>query len=147
MSSNEKKSGAGQSNAPAVSSEEKAESAQDRILDLLLDRIFAYSLVALFVVLGAILEWLRSYFNAPPQPMLWTMLALIAIAVAIWKVAPCLRELKAMNSSPAGEERAGQFSFACPDCERQVQASADKAGLIIQCPHCGKPQSVPARKG
>lgn len=46
-------------------------------------------------------------------------------------------------AAPAVEENAGMISFFCPGCHQEIEATADMAGSISECPNCGTEFEVP----
>lgn len=68
-----------------------------------------YAVVALFLVLLAALEWWRWYAAKPPQPLLFSLAAIVAIIFAAWRLAKVRRGVQALRLGRDGERAVGQF--------------------------------------
>ena len=73
------------------------------------ENAFEPALVAIVLVVLAGLEWSRYYFSLPPRPILFTVVALVAVgyaAIRIWRALPRAR---ALRLGIEGERAVGQF--------------------------------------
>ena len=77
-----------------------------KIWDDRLETPFHYALV--FTVL-AFIEWWRVFFEIEPQPVLFTLLALLAVAFVTWRVLKTRPEIHALKQGIEGERAVGQF--------------------------------------
>lgn len=77
-----------------------------RVLD---DDILVYLVSATLFISLALFEWWRSYFDLPPQPILFTIIAAIAIAYTARKVIFARRTLKRLRLARDGERAVGQY--------------------------------------
>ena len=68
-----------------------------------------YVFLAGVFVLYAVYEWLRWYFEVPPQPQLVSILALIAVGCCIYKSFSVRRRVKAYRLGEEGEQEVGHF--------------------------------------
>jgi hypothetical protein len=85
------------------------ESTDDRIWDFILDEILKYILFASLFCFMAILEWLRWYTDSPPNPIMTSIIAIIAIALAVFKLRRARRTLKQLKLGRDGEKAVGQY--------------------------------------
>jgi len=85
------------------------ESTSDRIWDFILDEILKYLLFALLFSFLAILEWWRWYINSPPSPILTSVIAIIAIGIAAFKLRNANRTLRQLKLGRDGEKAVGQY--------------------------------------
>ncbi len=68
-----------------------------------------YIFGGLFAIALAGLEWVRSFLGAPPQPIPYTLLAIAAVFVVVWKIIRVRRRLHALRLGRDGERVVGQF--------------------------------------
>lgn len=85
------------------------ESVGRKVLDVVFDEILLYFILALFFVIVASMEWLRWFLDAPPNPVIYTVSALVAVVLAIYKTKKANRKLKALRLGQDGEVVVGQF--------------------------------------
>lgn len=83
-------------------------------IDAEIQRVFEvgfeqYAVMALFLVLLAALEWWRWYAADPPQPVLFSLAAILAIIFAAWRFAKVRRGIQALRLGRDGERAVGQF--------------------------------------
>ncbi len=85
------------------------QSVEDEAFNLRYDEVFTPLMIAVFLVLLALLEWLRSYRAIPPTPLLHSTAAVAAVTYAafrIWRARPKLTQLR---QALDGERSVGQF--------------------------------------
>jgi len=73
------------------------------------DEILGYAMAAVFVCTLAAYEWWRWYANSPPQPVIFTVLAVIAVALATRKFVLGRRKVRLLRMARDGERAVGQF--------------------------------------
>jgi hypothetical protein len=76
------------------------------ILDSKLEPYLIQSLV--FVVMAG-LEWWREFMDIKPHPILFTLAAVIAIAIGAWRIIRLRPRLRALRQGIEGEKAVGQF--------------------------------------
>lgn len=67
-----------------------------------------FILAAVFVVI-AILEWWRYFWSQPPNPIVFTLFAVLLAIFAFWRFWKFFPHLKAMKQGIEGEKAVGQF--------------------------------------
>lgn len=85
------------------------ESLEQELLALLLDKAIPNYIVAAVFVVMAVTEWLRWLTGAPPQPWLYTIIALVSVAIAVWKIVPSAKKASRLRLGGEGEKAVGQF--------------------------------------
>jgi hypothetical protein len=85
------------------------QSVEEARRQLLEDKVEQPFVSALLLLLIAGLEWWRSFSGMPPQPMLFTVGALCAVAFAGWRISRAVPQLKALRQAVDGEKAVGQF--------------------------------------
>lgn len=85
------------------------ESLNHRLQNIFLDDVAPYSIVALYFVLLAVLEWIRWYTQPLPNPILYTVIAVPSVAILAWKIYKGRKEVKRIKLGLAGELAVGQF--------------------------------------
>lgn len=80
-----------------------------QISDLIDDTGVSYFVVACFAGALAAMEWLRSWLNPKPQPIVYTVAAAIAVGICAWKFKSITRELRQLRQGRDGERIVGQF--------------------------------------
>ncbi len=83
------------------------QSLQEKINGLI-DKALECVVLMVLAILVAMLEWFRWFFKSPPQPVVFTFLAVVACSYGIWKVLPIWRELKPLKQGRDGEKFIGQ---------------------------------------
>jgi len=73
------------------------------------DKVEAPLFVALLMAAVAGLEWWRAWTNAPPQPWLFTFVAVAAVLFAAWRIYSQMGRLRALRLGIDGERAVGQF--------------------------------------
>lgn len=85
------------------------QSVEEQREDLLVDKVLDPLVVAVFLCVLAGLEWWRYYFPQTPNPILYSLMAVVGVGYAafqIWRVWP---QLKALRLARDGEKVVGQF--------------------------------------
>jgi hypothetical protein len=85
------------------------ESVDIKLKDLLYGDILTYIIFASFMVMIALMEWLRWINDWSPNPKSFTALAVIAILIAAWKFERTRGRLKALKLGRDGEKAVGQY--------------------------------------
>ncbi len=85
------------------------QSLDEQIHDLISDYIVGPMVFALFLVLVAVLEWLKYLGSIPPKPLLYSVPAALAIGYALFRFFPVRRKFKALQLGRDGEKAVGQF--------------------------------------
>jgi len=85
------------------------QSLEERIDDVLMDRLLAPVMGAVFLALLAVIEWWRWATHAPPQPAVITVVAVLAIGFAARRFVIVRREIKRLRLGLDGEKSVGQF--------------------------------------
>jgi len=93
-------------NLPVRMPGQSGREALDSLLD---DQVMPWFLAAGLSVVIAMLEWLRAYFNAPPTPWVYTILAVCIIFGAVRKFKKALVIARCINLGRHGEEAVGQY--------------------------------------
>ena len=73
------------------------------------ENAFEPALVAGVLVVLAGLEWSRYYFSLPPSPILFTVIAAIAVGYAVFRIRRALPHTRALRLGIEGERAVGQF--------------------------------------
>lgn len=73
------------------------------------DDVLVYLMMAVFAIVLALHEWWRWFSNSPPQPIVFTVLALVALAYAARKFILGKRKLRTLRLARDGERVVGQF--------------------------------------
>jgi hypothetical protein len=76
---------------------------------LIEDKYEAPAIMALFFVGLAALEWWRYATSAPPQPVLLTGVAVLAVAFAAWRLLRLRPQLRRLRQGIDGERAVGQY--------------------------------------
>jgi hypothetical protein len=77
-------------------------------IDRRVDKTLEYVVLMALAVMVAMMEWLRWFFNSHPQPIIFTVLAILVCSYGIWKVLPIWRHLKPLKQGRDGERFVGQ---------------------------------------
>jgi hypothetical protein len=85
------------------------DSVQEQIQEIFYDRLLLAILLALFLAILAVYEWVRYYQNTPPNPVVATAIAAIAVAYAAWVCSRTWPEIKRLRLGRDGERAVGQF--------------------------------------
>jgi hypothetical protein len=85
------------------------QSVDERLDDLIQDRILAPSLIAVLLVILAAMEWWRYYGEVLPAPYLFTFIGVAGVAYAWIRIAKTLPELARLKQGRDGERVVGQY--------------------------------------
>lgn len=85
------------------------QSLDGEIQRVLNDDVLAYVAMAILAIVLAIHEWSRWYTNSPPQPVLFTLIAISAVAYTARKIVLARRKIKMLRLGRDGERIVGQF--------------------------------------
>ncbi|MGH9203369.1 MAG: nuclease-related domain-containing protein [Vicinamibacterales bacterium] len=85
------------------------QSIEERIEEVATDRLLLPLVGALFLCAVAALEWWRLVTDSPPQPVVVTVLALIAIAFVARRFVVVWREIKMLRLGLEGEKAVAQY--------------------------------------
>ncbi|WP_158091782.1 nuclease-related domain-containing protein [Idiomarina sp. A28L] len=86
-----------------------AQSLEKRLVDIALDRVFFPLIVSMLVIAYTVYEWVRWYFELPPNPVIWTILAIVFASYSAFKIVRTFKEVKLLEQGIAGEKAVGQF--------------------------------------
>ena len=73
------------------------------------DKLEPYALLALCFVAIAFLEWWRAWTHVPPAPVFFSIVALVMVSFAAWRIWRSLPRLRAIRQGIEGEKAVGQF--------------------------------------
>lgn len=73
------------------------------------DKLESPALIAILLVAVAAMEWWRSFFGIPPNPLLFSVIAAAAVAFVAWRRVQLGPELHALKQAAEGERAVGQF--------------------------------------
>ncbi len=85
------------------------ESVDHQINDLIYDSLLSYLFMAGTFLIIALLEWIRWYKNAPPKPLLYTIVAMVACLIAAWKYRKTRSKVKSLKLGRDGQKAVGQY--------------------------------------
>src|SRR5688572_18756785 len=85
------------------------QSLEERVQDVLTDRLLLPLIGALFLCAVAVLDWWRLFTSADPQPVVATVLAGLAIAFVARRFIAVRRELKSLRLGIDGEKAVAQY--------------------------------------
>lgn len=85
------------------------QSLQEELDRLLADGLIDYALVPLILVLLALYDWLRWWQEIPPQPVLMTIAALLAIAYCVPKMFQLRKRARLLKLGRDGEKAVGEY--------------------------------------
>ena len=83
------------------------QSLDDKLTDYAFDVLF-YAFIALMFCMFAAMEWVRTWTNAPPMPLLWSGIAAISIVIGLVRVRPIFAKWKNVKLGRDGEKAVGQ---------------------------------------
>jgi hypothetical protein len=78
---------------------------QDR---LMIDKALLWVIAPIFFCILALLEWYRWWSNSPPSPILLTVMAIITIIIAIYKLRKILPQALSIGLGIKGEKAVGE---------------------------------------
>ena len=76
--------------------------------DDLFDKVVLWIFLGVAVVSFAALEWFRKYCNMPPEPWIWTIIAVAAAGISAWRILKIRSELGNLSLGEKGERVVGQ---------------------------------------
>lgn len=85
------------------------QSLDEEIQRFLDDDVLVYIVMAAFALSLALNEWWKWFSNVPPHPVLFTILAIVALAYTVPKIISARRKLKTLKMARNGERVVGQF--------------------------------------
>lgn len=85
------------------------ESLDQEILRLQDDILFKYLVYAIFFFTVASLEWIRYASNAPPNPWLYTVVALVVLVYTTIKVVQIRKQIRLLKLGRDGERAVGEY--------------------------------------
>lgn len=84
------------------------ESLDEQITEFAFDILFYLMIACMFIMLAS-MEWIQHLNQSPPNPILFSSMALVAIIYAFIKVRPIIKKLKRYKLGRDGEKAVGQF--------------------------------------
>lgn len=85
------------------------QSVEEQREDLLVDKVLDPLVVAVFLCVLAGLEWWRYYFPQLPNPILYSLMAVVGVGYAAFQIWRAWPRLKALRLARDGEKAVGQF--------------------------------------
>lgn len=85
------------------------DSVQEELSDLFVDKVLYHLVVAGFLIMLALVEWSRWYFQKPPSPLFYTIIAIAYIAYAAIKIRKSIKTAKNLKLGRDGERAVGQY--------------------------------------
>jgi hypothetical protein len=85
------------------------QSVDEQQFDLAYDKVLGPFLAAMLVVLLAALEWWRHFTGVPPQPWLYTVIAIAVSGYSAWQVYRVWPQVRALRLAREGERAVGQY--------------------------------------
>jgi hypothetical protein len=85
------------------------QSVDEQQFDLVYDKMLSSFLVTLLVVLLAAMEWWRHFSGIPPQPWLYTIIAVVVAGYSAWQIYRALPQVRALRLAREGEKAVGQY--------------------------------------
>ena len=85
------------------------QSLDNQILDLVFDEVLIYYVIALLLTILGVLEWWRWYNDSLPNPILFTVLAVVSVVVALIKMRYAKDKYRNLSLGRDGEKAVGQF--------------------------------------
>lgn len=73
------------------------------------DKVTPYALALSYILVLALLEWIRWYTKTPPNPKIYTLLAIIAVPFCFYKLARIRKTIKQLKLGRDGERAVGQY--------------------------------------
>jgi hypothetical protein len=90
------------------------ESLDHKIMDIKFDML-VFPITTIVAIVMTLLEWYRLYVKIPPQPVTYTILALILLGISAWNIKKSLNRIKLLRLGRDGEKEVGQLL----DCLRE----------------------------
>ena len=85
------------------------DSVQKELDDLLIDKVLYHFVVAGFLIILALVEWSRWYFQKPPNPLFYTVISIGYVAFAGLKFRKTIKRAKNLKLGRDGERAVGQY--------------------------------------
>lgn len=79
------------------------QSVHDEIEKAINDDFLTYALAAIFTIMIAGWEWIRYFNNSKPNPILFSTFAIVALAIAVWKMFKTKEKVKQLRLGRDGE--------------------------------------------
>jgi hypothetical protein len=83
------------------------QSLDEKIQDIIDDKIGTWLVMSIFVVFTALYQWYEKVFKKPPVPLLWTVIAIGVLSYSIFKFISAKRELSNYKLGRDGEREVG----------------------------------------
>lgn len=85
------------------------QSVQEELDRIVSDGFMDYALVPLLLVILALYDWMRWWQEAPPQPVLTTIVALLAIAYCVPRMFQLRKRVRLLRQGRDGERAVGEY--------------------------------------
>lgn len=85
------------------------QSLDEEIQKILDDQFNSYAYISGICVVIAVLEWYKWYKHLPPQPVLWTIVAVGVFSYSAFRIAGLFKRIKKLKQGRDGEKAVGQF--------------------------------------
>src|SRR5688572_11573059 len=85
------------------------QSVEEQLYDVVFDRMLQPALLAVMLMMLAGIEWARLYLPAMPNPLLYTVLAVLALGYAALRIVRAWPAIKALKLGRDGERAVGQY--------------------------------------
>lgn len=95
------------------------------------DKLESPALMAVLLVALAAMEWWRSFFGIPPKPVLFSVIAAVAVAFVAWRRVRLSPDLRALKQAAEGERAVGQFLEALREQGYKVFHDVVSAGFNV----------------
>lgn len=79
------------------------------IQDYIQDNILVYLFTSFVMIVFALVEWSRWYFELPPNPRVYAIVAIITVAFSAYKVVKARKKVKHLKLGRDGEKIVGQY--------------------------------------
>lgn len=84
------------------------QSLDEKVQSVLYDDVYPHIFVSFLFVIIAVVEWSEQLFGAPPNPLLWTFIALVAIGYSSVKISGAWKRIRNIRLGRDGERIVGQ---------------------------------------
>jgi hypothetical protein len=88
---------------------EPGQSVNERIQEILYDKVLSYYLIAGLLCTLAVVEWIKSWTKSPPLPWFYTVVAILASAYAGYRIRGEIGRIRNFKLGRDGERAVGQF--------------------------------------
>lgn len=85
------------------------QSLDEEIQRLVDDKYNSYAIFTSLVISVAVMEWIRWYQQVPPQPFLWTVIAVGVLAYSSYRIYGLRQRVKRLKQGRDGEKAVGQY--------------------------------------